>query len=132
MSEMSDISAPLSLTLVTGPKLNFGSSEGQRCLEPKLAFSVDPLLPRGLTLNAKTGTIIGVPIPKDPSSKARWHIITVTAPAKGYGGIDIGDVPLTRCVISLTVLPENSSCEQPIPKFCHEKGALTPSPNCAN
>eukprot|EP00438_Fugacium_kawagutii_P031627 Skav216551 [mRNA] locus=scaffold1776:321440:325489:- [translate_table: standard] len=74
--------APMALTLIAGvrtclrslswgmgrPKVFYASPEGQRCLEPTLAFVVQPALPTGLTLDAKTGIISGTP--ESTSSKA--------------------------------------------------------------
>jgi len=104
-----DSSAPMVLTLIAGvqtclrPMVNYASPEGQRCLEPTLAFVVQPPLPTGLTLDAKTGIISGTP--EITSSKAGVHIVTVKVPAQGYGGIALGDVPLTSCKLFMTVRP---------------------------
>lgn len=104
-----DSSAPVALTLIAGvrtclrPKVIYASPEGQRCLEPTLAFVVQPALPSGLTLDAKTGIISGTP--ENTSSKAGVHIVTVKVPAQGYGGIALGDVPLTSCKLFVTVRP---------------------------
>lgn len=102
-------SAPVALTLIAGvqtclrPKVTYASPEGQRCLEPTLAFVVQPALPSGLILDAKTGIISGTP--ENISSKAGVHIVTVKVPAKGYGGIALGDVPLSSCKLFVTVRP---------------------------
>mmetsp|Transcript_16605 Transcript_16605/g.31388 ORF Transcript_16605/g.31388 Transcript_16605/m.31388 type:complete len:391 (-) Transcript_16605:343-1515(-) len=105
----SDTSGPVALTLITGvrthlrPSLNYASAEGQRCLEPTLAFVVQPSLPAGLSLDAKTGSISGVPEATSP--KAGVHVVTVKVPAQGYGGIALGEVPLASCKLFLTVRP---------------------------
>jgi len=102
-------SAPVALTLIAGvrtclrPKVIYASPEGQRCLEPTLAFVVQPALPSGLTLDATTGIISGTP--ENISSKAGVHIVTVKVPAQGYGGIALGHVPLTSCELFVTVRP---------------------------
>eukprot|EP00931_Biecheleriopsis_adriatica_P074468 TRINITY_DN48519_c0_g1_i1.p1 TRINITY_DN48519_c0_g1~~TRINITY_DN48519_c0_g1_i1.p1 ORF type:complete len:612 (+),score=119.06 TRINITY_DN48519_c0_g1_i1:193-1836(+) len=107
-SLMTYSSAPESLTLICGmpaclsPSLTYASEEGRRCLEPTLSFVVQPPLPAGLSLNAKTGAISGVPA--DASPKAGVHIVTVKVPAQGCGGIALGDVPLFSCKLVLSVL----------------------------
>mmetsp|Transcript_97709 Transcript_97709/g.119679 ORF Transcript_97709/g.119679 Transcript_97709/m.119679 type:complete len:138 (+) Transcript_97709:2-415(+) len=107
--DSADSSAPVALTLIAGlrtclrPQLVYASPEGQRCLEPALAFVVQPGLPSGLSLDGKTGIISGAP--EMTSSKAGVHIVTVKVPAQGYGGIALGDVPLTSCKLFITVQP---------------------------
>jgi len=104
----SDSSGPVALTLIAGvrthlrPQLHYASAEGQRCLEPTLAFVVQPPLPAGLSMDAKTGSISGIP---ESSQKAGVHVVTVKVPAQGYGGIALGDVPLASCKLFLTVRP---------------------------
>eukprot|EP00435_Cladocopium_sp_Y103_P062434 s694_g24.t1 len=108
-----DSSAPVALTLIAGvrtclrPKVIYASPEGQRCLEPTLAFVVQPALPSGLTLDAKTGIISGTP--ENTSSKALPGCILSQSKflnlAQGYGGIALGDVPLTSCKLFVTVRP---------------------------
>ncbi|CAJ1403833.1 unnamed protein product [Effrenium voratum] len=96
------------LSLVAGirtclrPRLSYASAEGQRCLEPTLAFMVQPPLPPGLLWDAKTGTISGVP---EATAKASVNIVTVKVPAQGYGGISLGDVPLASCTLIINVRP---------------------------
>eukprot|EP00439_Symbiodinium_sp_Y106_P086469 s615_g33.t1 len=100
----SDSSGPVALTLIAGvrthlrPQLHYASAEGQRCLEPTLAFVVQPPLPAGLSMDAKTGSISGIP---ESSQKAR-DVLLGSFPAQGYGGIALGDVPLASCKLFLT------------------------------
>lgn len=83
------------------PQLTFASEESQRGLRGCLTFVADPPLPAGLRLDSGSGAISGAP---EAPHDAQTHLITVRTVARGPGGVALGEVPLTRCVLNLRVL----------------------------
>jgi len=95
------------LTLVAGlhvyylPEIRFASPESRAGLEGSLRFVVQPLLPLGLTLDASTGGICGVPQQGVENSS---HIVIVKTVALGPGGLTLGEVPVAGCLLRLNIL----------------------------
>lgn len=87
------------------PQLQYTNAETKQCLEPTFVFVVHPELPPGLTMDARTGLITGVPAAALTSSV---HVVTIKVPAQGFGGICLGEVPLASCKLVITILPLTS------------------------
>jgi len=83
------------------PNLIFSTEESQRGLKGCLTFVAEPPLPLGLKLDPRSGSISGIPEATQPT---RSHLITVKTLALGPGGVALGEVPLTRCVLNFRVL----------------------------
>lgn len=102
---------PLTLYVIAGvraclrPHLQYANAEARMCLEPTLVFVLQPPLPLGLSMDARTGLITGVPA---ETSQVGVHDVTMKVPAHGSGGISLGDVPVASCKLEIRVLPLSS------------------------
>lgn len=102
--------APLPITLVAGVRAHLGAqlafvtAEAQQSIGPYLSFVVQPALPKGLSLDARTGLISGIPKDLRPQEGAVACIVTAKVAAQGCGGIALGDVPLASCTLVMTVV----------------------------
>lgn len=104
-SEVSNLILILGVKTSLSAQLEFSSSQGQRCLENSLTFSVEPSLPQGLCLDPQSGLISGIPLNVQDCSP---FIITAKVSATAPGGISLGQVPLTSCTVLIRVLKLDS------------------------
>jgi hypothetical protein len=97
---------PTPLILIAGFQTYFPArvditSVKQEAMRNHIEFMVEPALPSGLTLQKSSGLICG--IPKEPQDVPSVHRITVSIDATGPGGVSLGALVLTSCIISVRV-----------------------------
>lgn len=90
------------LRTVLAPQMEFVNDTVQQALQKSLTFVIEPVLPNGLSLEAKTGGIVGTP--KEARGLTRY-VVTAKTVALGPSGIVLGTVPLTKSTFWMSVLP---------------------------
>eukprot|EP00929_Paragymnodinium_shiwhaense_P089023 TRINITY_DN4928_c0_g1_i1.p1 TRINITY_DN4928_c0_g1~~TRINITY_DN4928_c0_g1_i1.p1 ORF type:complete len:764 (+),score=160.04 TRINITY_DN4928_c0_g1_i1:126-2417(+) len=97
---MSAVTLAVGQSLSVTPRLEM-KDVARADIEPHVQYSIEPALPAGLELDAKTGAVRGVPTAQRAASK---HEVAVSLPVTSSGGVSIGMYALTSCVLSLRVV----------------------------
>lgn len=77
-------------------------AETSQSIKANMTFVAEPPLPAGLCLDRKTGVITGTPA--KGQGQPSVHKIIARVPATCAGGISLGSLPLTSCVIGIQLV----------------------------